>query len=123
MCVLGSNCINILTRWLVHGGREKIRLDILKILHLLLSSSKVADSAKSRIRLKSVGYDSVCTLMSKQSVSRDVIVALLKLAISPEQTSFRGVDIYLHFNIVFATLYILRTQPLPVKLEVALKVS
>ncbi len=120
---LESSFCSISTRWLVHDGNEKTRLCILRILYLLLKSNKVSDAAKAKIRLKGVGYDSVCTLLSKQSISRDVIIALLKLALSIEQTLYKGVDVYLHFDIVFATMHILRVQPLPVKLEVALKVS
>eukprot|EP00794_Sanderia_malayensis_P017323 gene17323-19056_t len=117
-----SNCANILTRWLVHDCSEKTRLCILRIFYLLLSSNKLSEALKAKIRLTDVGYASVCTLLSKQSVSRDVIVALLKLALSFEQTAYKGVDIYLHFDIVFAILYVVRQQPLPVKLEVALKI-
>ena len=125
-----SDIAYILTRWLVHEGHEKTNTDILKykliilkIFQLLLSSNKVSTSAKQKIRLKTVGYDSVCTLLSKQAKSRDVVVALLKLALSPEQTALKGVDVYMHYEVILAILSIVRTMSLPIKLEIALKVS
>lgn len=101
----------------------KYKLIILKIFQLLLSSNKVSTSAKQKIRLKTVGYDSVCALLSKQAKSRDIVVALLKLALSPEQTTLKGVDVYMHYEIILAILSIVRTMSLPIKLEIALKVS
>ena len=125
-----SDIAYILTRWLVHEGHEKATTDILKykliilkIFQLILSSNKVSTSAKQKIRLKTVGYDSVCALLSKQAKSRDVVIALLKLALSPEQTALKGVDVYMHYEVILAILSIVRTMSLPIKLEIALKVS
>ena len=118
-----SELPHIYTRWLVHDNNEKTRKDILRTFQLLLASSKVSATAKSKIRLKTIGYDSVCTLLSKQTVSREIIIALLKLALSTEQTALKGVDIYIHFEIINAVLSIVKLLSSPIKLEIALKVS
>ncbi|XP_065051660.1 neurobeachin-like protein 2 [Rhopilema esculentum] len=120
--VADSDLPIIYTRWLVHDVKKKIRLDILKTLWLLLSSTKVHTAVKSKIRLKNVGYDSVCTLLSKQAVTHDVVISLLSLAQSSEQTSLNGVDIFVHFDIILAVLSLIRTLSPHIKLEVALKV-
>ena len=118
-----SDLPHIYIRWLVHDNTEKTRLDILKTLQLLLSSNKVSTAARSKILLRTVGYDSVCILLSKQTVSRKIIIAILKLALSTEQSAIKGTDIYVHFDIVSAVLSIVKLMSSPMKLEIALKVS
>ena len=118
-----SELPHIYVRWLVHDNNEKTRIDILKTFQLLLATNKMSAIAKAKVRLQTIGYDSVCTLLSKQTVSRDVIIALLKLALSTEQTALKGVDIYVHFEIVNAVLSIVKLMSSPIKLEIALKVS
>ena len=106
----------------MHDNTEKTRIDIIKIFHILISSTKVPTAAKSRILMKTIGYESVCTLLSKQMVSRSIIIAILKLALSTEQTAAKGVDIYVHYEIVNAVLSIVKMMSSPIKLEIALKV-
>jgi len=117
-----SDLPHVYIRWLVHDNTEKTRLDILKTLQLLLSSNKVSAAARSKILLKTVGYDSVCILLSKQTVSRKIIIAILKLALSTEQSTIKGTDIYVHFDIVSAVLSIVKLMSSPMKLEIALKI-
>ena len=109
-------------RWLVYDVGEKTRLDILRLLYLLVSSHKVPDSTKKKVRLNEIGMESVTTLLSKQDVSREIIIALLKLGLSFDRNAQKEMDIYTHCDIVIAILAVLQVQPLPVKLEVTLKV-
>ena len=106
----------------MHDNTEKTRIDILNIFHILKSSTKVPTAAKSKILMEGIGYESVCTLLSKQMVSRSIIIAVLKLALSTEQTAAKGVDIYVHYEIVNAVLSIVKMMSSPIKLEIALKV-
>ena len=64
----------------------------------------------------------MCTLLSKQTISRNIIIAMLKLALSTEQSAIKGVDIFVHFDIINAVLSIVKVMSSPIKLEVALKV-
>lgn len=121
-CIAESEFPHIYVRWLVHDNNDKTRVDILKTFQLLLVSPKVSAHAKSKVRLQTIGYDSVCTLLSKQTLNRDVIIAMLKLALSTEQSALKGVDIYVHFEIVNAVLSMVKLMSSPIKLEIALKV-
>ena len=62
-------------------------------------------------------FDSV-----QDDMSRDVVVQLTRLALSPEKSIELEADIYMDYSILLTVVRVAQCLPRPIKLEVAIKV-
>lgn len=88
----------------------------------MLQHGNITDALYKKLMLKPDLFPAVGELLCKQDISRDVVVHLMKLAISVERSAEARTDIYKDFSIVLSVVRVSHVLPRPVKLEIAIKV-
>lgn len=119
---LADSCSYILYRWLVYDIPNKTRIKILEIIQHMLQHGNITDALYKKLMLKPDLFPAVGELLCKQDISRDVVVHLMKLAISVERSAEARTDIYKDFSIVLSVVRVSHVLPRPVKLEIAIKI-